>query len=98
MRFPRWAAAALLPALAPAFAGAAPTPTGLRDAIAAAVGSRLESVAAGEYTAQARSRAMQNASSLLPQLTATLSEVRTFRVSLAAEGKLKPGELEGAEH
>jgi outer membrane protein TolC len=82
-------AAILLLAAAPAFA--APTPVGLRDAIAAAVGSRLDSISAGELTAQARSRAVQNASFLLPQLTATLSEVRTFRVSLAAEGLSFPG-------
>ncbi|HXT00558.1 MAG TPA: TolC family protein [Elusimicrobiota bacterium] len=75
-----------------AFAGAAeaPTPVSLRDAISASIGSRLDAVLAGEQTAQARARAMQAASGLLPQLTATFSEVRTFKVNLAAEGLAFP--------
>jgi outer membrane protein TolC len=87
----RASAAAVLFLAAPALAAAAPTPVGLRDAIAAAVGSRLDAVAAGELTVQARSRARQNASNLLPQLTATLSETRTFKENLAAQGLDFPG-------
>lgn len=59
---------------------------GLRDAIAAAVGSRLYAVVAGERSAQARARALQSLSGLLPSLTASLSETRTFKINLAAEG------------
>ncbi len=85
------AAAALLLLPAAARCAEAPTPVGLREAIAAAMGSRLDAVTAGELTAQARSRALQSASSLLPQLTAALSEIRTFKVNLAAEGLSFPG-------
>jgi outer membrane protein len=85
------AAAALLILSVPALAADAPTPVSLHDAITAAVGSRLDSISAGELTSQARSRARQNASSLLPQLTATLSESRTFKENLAAQGLSFPG-------
>jgi outer membrane protein len=87
----RLSSAALILLSAAARAAEGPTPIGLREAIAAAVSSRLDAVAAGERTAQARSRAMQSAASLLPQLTASLSEVRTFDVNLAAEGLSFPG-------
>jgi outer membrane protein len=86
----------LLPALLLAAAGAAraaeaPTPVSLRDAISASVGTRLDAVIAGEQTVQARARALQAVSALLPQITATLSETRTFKVNLAAEGLSFPG-------
>ncbi|MFI5348529.1 MAG: TolC family protein [Elusimicrobiota bacterium] len=80
------AAAALLLLPAAARSLEAPTPLGLREAISAAVGSRLDAIVAGEHASQARSRALQATSSLLPQLTATLSEMRTYRINLAAEG------------
>ena len=64
----------------------APTPASLRDAITSALESRLDAIVAREQASQARSRALQSASSLLPQLTASLSEIHTFAVSLAAEG------------
>jgi outer membrane protein len=85
------AAALLLLAAASARAADAPTPVGLRDAIAAAVGSRIDAVQAGERASQARSRSLQASSSLLPQLTATLSETRTFKENLAAQGLSFPG-------
>ena len=85
------AAAALLLLSAAARSAQAPTPLGLREAISAAVGSRLDAVVAGEHASQARSRALQATSSLLPQLTATLSEMRTYRINLAAEGLSFPG-------
>jgi outer membrane protein TolC len=85
------AAGVLLLLAAAARSADAPTPVSLHDAITAAVGSRLDAITAGELTEQARSRARQNASTLLPQLTATLAETRTFRVSLAAEGLSFPG-------
>lgn len=69
----------------------APMPAALRDAIAAAVGSRIDAVTAGERAGQARSRRLAAASSLLPQLTGTLSETRTFKVNLAAQGLSFPG-------
>jgi outer membrane protein TolC len=87
----------LAPALA-AFASLAasaraeePMPVRLPDAVQAAVGTRLEALVAGDKTAEARAREVQTAAELLPQLTATLSEMRTFRVSLAAEGLSFPG-------
>jgi outer membrane protein len=86
-----FAAAALLLLPIAARAADAPTPVSLRDAIAAAVGSRLDDIVAGENTSQARSRSVQAAASLLPQLTASLSEIRTFKVSLLAEGLSFPG-------
>lgn len=82
--------ASLLALAGPARAEEAPTPVSLRDAIAASVGTRLDAVLAGEKTVQARARAMQAASGLLPQLTATLSEQRTFKINLAAEGLAFP--------
>ncbi|MDE2509505.1 MAG: TolC family protein, partial [Elusimicrobia bacterium] len=66
-------------------------PVSLRDAIAAAVGSRIDAVSAGERASQARSRSLQAASALLPQLTASLAETRTFKVNLAAQGLSFPG-------
>ncbi|MFI5360885.1 MAG: TolC family protein [Elusimicrobiota bacterium] len=80
------AAAALLVLSSAAPSAGAPTPVGLRDAIAAAVDSRLDAIIARENASQARSRALQSASSLLPQLTASLSEIHTFGISLVAEG------------
>lgn len=80
------AAASLLLLAAAARAADAPMPVSLRDAIAASVGTRLDSVLAGERTAQARARALQQVAGLLPQLTATLSETRTFKENLAAQG------------
>jgi len=77
--------------LAPAVRAEEPMAVGLRDAVQAAVGSRLDAIAAGEKTAEARAREVQTAAALLPQLTATLSEMRTFRISLAAEGLSFPG-------
>ncbi len=85
------AAAALLLLPVTARSADAPTPVSLRDAIAAAVGSRLDAVVAGEQASQARSRALQSVAGLLPQLTASLAETRTFRISLAAEGLSFPG-------
>lgn len=61
-------------------------PVSLRDAVQSAVGTRLDAVIAGEKSVQARAKKMQDVAVLLPQLTATLSEVRTYRVSLLAEG------------
>ena len=81
-----FAAAAFLLLSVAARSADAPTPLGLREAIAAAVGSRLDAVIAGEQATQARSRALQASSSLLPQLTASLSETRTFKENLAAQG------------
>ena len=89
MRRALGAAAAIL--LATARARAAGTPVGLRDAVTAAIGSRLDSVVAGERSAQARARALQAVSGLLPQLTTTLSESRTYKVNLAAQGFDFPG-------
>lgn len=63
-----------------------PMPVGLRDAIRSAVATRVDAVLARERTNEARAREVQTAAALLPQLTATVSEVRTFRVSLLAEG------------
>ena len=85
------AVAAALFLSVPVLCADAPTPVSLHDAIAAAVGSRLDAISAGELSVQARSRARQNASSLLPQLTATLSESRTFKENLAAQGLSFPG-------
>jgi outer membrane protein len=68
-----------------------PLAVGLGDAIRAAVATRLDALVAGDKTAAARAREVQTAAALLPQLTATLSEMRTFRVSLAAEGLSFPG-------
>jgi outer membrane protein TolC len=68
-----------------------PTSVGLREAIAAAVGSRIDAVTAGERASQARSRSLQANAALLPSLTATLSETRTFKESLAAQGLSFPG-------
>jgi outer membrane protein TolC len=78
------AAALLFPAAARA--ADAPTPVSLRDAITSALESRLDSIVAREQASQARSRELQSASSLLPQLTASLSEIHTFAISLVAEG------------
>jgi outer membrane protein TolC len=78
--------AAALVLAAPSVRAEEPMAVGLRDAIQSAVGSRLDSIVAGEKSAQARAKEVQTASLLLPQLTATLSEMRTFRISLAAEG------------
>jgi outer membrane protein TolC len=83
--------AALILLAAPVRAAEAPSPVGLHDAIAAAVGSRLDAVLAGEHAAQARAQAAQSASSVLPQLTAALSESRTFKENLAAQGLSFPG-------
>lgn len=81
--------------LAAAASGAAraeePMSVSLRDAVRSAVGTRLDALIAGAKTAQARAKEMQTAANLLPQLTATLAEMRTFRVSLAAEGLSFPG-------
>jgi outer membrane protein TolC len=85
------AAAAVLLLSAAARSAEAPTPIGLRQAIAEAVGSRLDSIVAGENAAQARSRALQSVAGLLPQLTASLSETRTFKENLAAQGLSFPG-------
>jgi outer membrane protein TolC len=83
----RLAAAAALSLLhAAALRAEEPLAVGLRDAVQAAVGSRLDALVAGDKTAAARAREVQTAAALLPQLTATLSEMRTFRVNLAAEG------------
>jgi len=68
-----------------------PMAVGLRDAVQAAVGSRLDALVAGDRTAAARAKEVQTAAALLPQLTATLAEMRTFRISLAAEGLSFPG-------
>ena len=81
-----FAAAALMLLPVAARSADAPVPIGLRQAIEAAVGSRLDVVIAGEQASQARSRALQAVSSLLPQLTASLSETRTFKENLAAQG------------
>jgi outer membrane protein len=70
---------------------AEPARVSLREAVAAAIGSRLDAVAAGERSAQARARAMQGVAALLPQLTASVSETRTFKVNLAAQGLDFPG-------
>ena len=78
------AAALLFPAAARS--ADAPTPVSLRGAITSALESRLDSIVAREQASQARSRALQSASSLLPQLTASLSEVHTFGISLVAQG------------
>ena len=83
--------ALLLSVASGAAAAEEPTPVSLRDAIAASVGTRLDAVLAGEKTAQARARALQAVSGLLPQLTATLSETRTFKINLAAQGLNFPG-------
>ncbi len=88
---PLRAAATLLLAAASAAAAGEPARVSLRDAVSAAIGSRLDSVAAGERTAQARARAVQGVSALLPQLTASVSESRTFKVNLAAQGLDFPG-------
>jgi outer membrane protein TolC len=80
------AAVAALVLVAPALRAEEPMVVSLRDAIGAAVGSRLDSIIAGEKSVQARAKEVQTAALLLPQLTATLAEMRTFRVSLAAEG------------
>jgi outer membrane protein len=85
------AAAALLCLSAAARAADAPAPLGLREAIAAAVSSRLDAVVAGEQASQARSRSLQAVSGLLPQLTASLSETRTFKENLASQGLSFPG-------
>jgi outer membrane protein TolC len=79
-------AAALILFAAPAFGAEAPSPLGLREAIASAVASRLDAVLAGERGAQARALAAQSAARILPQLTATLSETRTYKENLAALG------------
>ena len=86
-----FAAAALLLLSGAVRAADAPTPLGLREAISAAVGSRLDAIVAGEQSAQARARSLQAVSGLLPQLTASLSEERTFKINLAAEGLSFPG-------
>ncbi|MFI5346559.1 MAG: TolC family protein [Elusimicrobiota bacterium] len=84
-------AAVLLLGAGSAGATEPPVSVGLRDAVAAAVGSRIDAVSAGEQSNQARSRALQAASGLLPSLTASLSETRTFKVNLAAQGLSFPG-------
>ncbi|MBI2787504.1 MAG: TolC family protein [Elusimicrobia bacterium] len=70
---------------------AAGTPVRLREAVEAATGSRIESVVAGERSQQARSRALEAASELLPRLTASVSQSRTYKVNLAAQGLDFPG-------
>lgn len=84
-------AAALLLAASARAQDPAPMPARLRDAVAAAVGTRLEAVTAGERTEQERARARRAAAALLPQLTASLSESRTYKVNLAAQGLSFPG-------
>ncbi len=70
---------------------AAGTPVRLREAVEAATASRIESVVAGERSRQARSRALEAASELLPRLTAGVSQSRTYKVNLAAQGLDFPG-------
>ena len=91
MRAAKVTAFVLFLAAVSARAAEAPTPVGLRDAISAAVGSRLDAVVAGENASQARSKRLQDIAGLLPQLTASLSETRTFKISLLAEGLSFPG-------
>ncbi len=86
-----FAAVALLAAALPARAADAPLPVSLRDAVSAAIGSRLDAVTAGEKTAQEKARARATASALLPQITASLSETSTFKENLAAQGLSFPG-------
>ncbi|HEX4046721.1 MAG TPA: TolC family protein [Elusimicrobiota bacterium] len=85
------AALAVLLLPAAARAAEAPVPLGLREAISAALTSRLDVIDAREQAFQARSQALENAASLLPHLTATLAETRTYRINLAAEGLSFPG-------
>ncbi len=80
------AAALVLAAALPARAAEAPLAVSLRDAISAATGSRLDARLAGERTEQARRRVMIEAASLLPQVLGTVSETRTMRENLAAQG------------
>jgi outer membrane protein TolC len=84
-------AAALFAAALPARAADAPLPVSLHDAITAAVGSRLDAITAGEHTAQEKARARQTAAAILPQITGTLSQSRTFKENLAAQGLSFPG-------
>lgn len=83
--------AALILFSAPASGAEAPSPLGLREAISAAVAIRLDAVLAVERSAQARAQAAQSAASLLPRVTATLSETRTFKENLAAQGFASSG-------
>lgn len=86
-------ARAAIAALALALPAAAEPPMAvtMQDAVRAAVGTRLDALTAGERARAARAREIETAAALLPQLTATLSEMRTFRVNLAAEGLDFPG-------
>lgn len=85
------AAVFLLAAALPARAADAPAPVRLRDAVTAAIGTRLDAVTAGEKTVRERARAVQNAAAILPQLLGTLSQSRTFKENLAAQGLSFPG-------
>jgi outer membrane protein TolC len=79
-------AAVLAAAALPARAAEAPLAVSLRDAIAAASGSRLDARLAGERTFRARERVLREAAGLLPLVVGSISETRTFRENLAASG------------